>query len=310
MPNQFAYHKRILAVLAVAIVAISCQQQQPDSSQERFARVGNQFLTLEQAKQDIPDFVLAEDSIRALHQYREQWIRQQILLQEAKRLGLNQQEEVQQKMQQAQDEVLREALREYVLSKQSADTQITENEARSFYQANKDQFVLNEDFVRFRHLKTKTIKAARAARQDLLDGVPWPEVARQYGINPEVAITESEQYWPISVALKNIDIMNRYLNIIGQAEISPIQRVNGVYHFVQLMDTKSEGEQPDLEWLMTQIKDWMKINDRRRNFSSYVQNLYLKAKSNNEVETFNVLPTQTNQNSIPTDTLESTSTDE
>jgi hypothetical protein len=154
------------------------------------------------------------------------------------------------------------------------------------------------------------MKAARAARQDLLDGVPWPEVANQYGINPKLSITESEQYWPISVALKDIDIMNRYLNIIGQSEISPIQRVNGIYHFVQLMDTKSEGEQPDLDWLMSQIKDWMKINNHRRNFSSYVQNLYLKAKSNNEVKTFNVLPTNTNSNSTAQDTLKSTSTNE
>jgi len=138
-------------------------------------------------------------------------------------------------------------------------------------------------------------------------------VAKQYGVNPDVAINESKQYWPISMAAQNVDIMNRYLNIIGQSEISPIQRVNGVYQFVQLMDKRSEGDQPNLDWLMKEIKDWMILNKRRQNFSSYVKNLYLKAESNNEVETFNVLSTQpdkSNQKTTVQDTLESNSANE
>ncbi|MDZ7680323.1 MAG: peptidyl-prolyl cis-trans isomerase [Fodinibius sp.] len=290
-----------------------CTQQSPNNAEDMLARVGNTYLTIEQAKSDIPDFVMQSDSISALHSYREEWVREQVLLQEANRLNLAQEEEVRKKLEQARQEVLREALKDYVMGAKQEDLEVTDAEVRSYYQANKEQFALNEDFVQFRHLRTRTITDARAARQDLLDGVSWPEVANQYGINPEVAINESEQYWPISMAAQNIDIMNRYLNIIGQSEISPIQRVNGVYHFVQLMDKRSEGDQPNLDWLMNEIKDWMILNKRRQNFSSYVKNLYLKAKSNNEVETFNVLPTQTNKsNQKPTvqDTLESNSANE
>lgn len=300
----------LLAGLGIVFFAISCQKSKPDSSEQTLARVGNQYLTVQQATEDIPDFVLAEDSVNALHQYRQDWIRQQLMLQEANRLGLSQKEEVQQKLQKARNEVLRQALRDYIVASQQKDLEISDNEARSYYQANKDQFLLEEDYVKFRHMKTQTLKSARNARQDLLGGIPWPEVAREYSINPEIAINESEQFWPISMAAKNIDIMNQYLNRIGQNEISPIQRVNGVYHFVQLTETRSEGELPDLEWLIEQIKEWMVINNHQRNFSSYVKNLYLKAKSNNEVETFNVLPTKSNQNPTVKDTLESNSANE
>jgi hypothetical protein len=301
----------LFAYLGITVcTAISCQQSVPDSSEDTLARVGNKYLTVQQAAEDIPDFVLAEDSINALYKYREDWIRQQLMQQEANRLGLSQNEEVQQKLQKARNEVLRQALRDYIISSQQENMEISDNEARSYYQANKEQFLLEEDYVKFRHLKTQSLTSARSARQDLLDGVPWPEVAREYSINPEVAINESEQFWPISMAAKNIDIMNRYLNRIGQNEISPIQRVNGIYHFVQMTETRSEGELPDLEWLIEQIKDWMVINNHQRNFSSYVKNLYLKAKSNNEVETFNVLPAKSNQNPTVEDTLESNSTNE
>lgn len=306
-------HLKLLFItfFGIAFFAVSCQQSMPGSSEDTLARVGNQYLTAQQAAEDIPDFVLAEDSVKALHQYREDWIRQQLMLQEANRLGLSQKEEVQQKLQEARNEVLKQALKDYIVGSEQENQEVSDNEARSYYQANKEQFSLEEDYVKFRYMKASALSEARAARQDLLDGVPWPDVAREYSTNPEVAINESEQIWPISMAAKENETMNRYLNVIGQNEISPIRRAeNGTYHFVQLTDTRSEGEQPDLKWLIEQIKEWMVINNHQRNFSSYVKNLYLKARSNNEIETFNVLPTKTNQNPTVQDTLESNSTDE
>lgn len=309
MDNRF-FDISITCCLLAVLFFSSCQQSTDKKTENVLARVGNNYLTIQQATADIPDFVLDEDSVNALYRYREDWIRQQLLLHEANRLGLNQKKEIQEKLQKARQEVLREALKDYVIQTSENEIQITDDEARSYYQANKDKFELNEDFIQFRHMKTEDIRAARAARQDLLDGVPWPEVARQYAINPEVAINESKQYWPISMAAQGVDIMHRYLTVIGQSEISPIQRVGGVYHFVQLMDKRSEGEQPDLDWLIEQIKDWMILNKRRRNFSSYVKNLYLKAKTNNEVETFNVLPSKSNPKTTTEDTLESNSANE
>ncbi len=310
MDNKFINISISCFLLAVALFCSSCQQRTNKETENVLARVGNNYLTIQQATADIPDFVLAEDSVNALYRYREDWIRQQLLLHEAERLDLSQKKEIQDKLQKARQEVLREALRDYVIQTCEGDLEVTDNEARSYYQANKDKFELNEDFVQFRHLKARTIRDARAARQDLLDGVPWPEVAREYGINPEVAINESKQYWPISMAVQGIDIMHRYLTIIGQNEISPIRRINGEYHFVQLIDKRSEGEQPDLNWLIEQIKEWMTLDKRRRNFSSYVKNLYLKAKTNNEVETFNVLPSKSNPKTTTEDTLESNSANE
>ena len=300
----------LLIIIGTLISLVSCQQTSQQDVEDALARVGNEYLTVDQAVDDIPDAVLSEDSVEALTQYRDNWIRQQLLLQEARRLGLEQKPAIQQKIEQAREEILRQALKDYVLASNESDLQITDEKARTYYQANKEQFVLEEDFVKFRHMRTSTIKEARNARQDLLDGVPWSEVARTYAINPSTVISESDQYWPISMAAQDIDIMNRYLKVIGQNEISPIQRVNGIYHFVQLIETRSEGDHPNLEWLIEQIKDWMTLNNRQRNFSSFVKNLYLKAESNNEVETFNVLPTKPNQNSTRDDTLENNSTNE
>lgn len=287
-----------------------CNSSMSGDEVERLARVGNEYLTLEQARDQVPDFMLQEDSVNALNSFRKTWIENQLMLQEAQRLQLRQNNEVRRKLQKAQQEVLTQALKDIVVSKYEEELIVSDEEARNYYQAHKDQFVLNERFVQFRHLIAEDIESARAAKRELMQAVPWPEVAQKYSINPEAKITESEQFWPISMAASDISIMNRYLKIIGQSEISPIQRVNGNYHFVQLLESRAKGEHPDLDWLMEQIKDWLLLDKRRRHFSSYVKNLYLKAQSNNEVETYNVLPTNSNFKPSIADTLETNETDE
>lgn len=302
---------KIVAYCGLAIIlASACTSPRNGKETKRLARVGNEYLTLEHARTQIPDFMLKQDSIEALKEYRETWIENRLMLQEAERLQLRQEDEVQSKIQKAQQEVLTQALKDAVISDYEDELVVTDEEARNYYQAHKDQFVLNERFVQFRHLIAEDIESARAAKRELMQAVPWPEVARKYSLNAEAKITESEQFWPISMAASDINIMNRYLNIIGQSEISPIQRVNGNYHFVQLMESRAKGEHPDLDWLMEQIKDWLLLDKRRRHFSSYVKNLYLKAQSNNEVDTFNVLQTNNNAQPNPTDTLQTNETNE
>lgn len=276
-----------------------------DSQSDRLARVGNEYLTLEEARKTIPDFLLQEDSTGVMHTYVEDWIQKEIILQEAERLQLRQNKDVQEKLEKARREILSEALKSYVMAKFNKDLVITDEEARNYYQIHKDKFILNERFVRFRHVETPDLEAARAAKRDLMLGVPWPEVARNYSISPETKIEKSEHFWPASLAVAELDVMNRYLNgVIGQTEISPIRRIGRNYHFVQLMDSKAKGEHPDLHWLIEQIKDWLIIEKRRRHYSSYIKNLYLKAKSNNEIDNYHVLTPNSNTQNHTSDPLE------
>ncbi|HEX6982286.1 MAG TPA: hypothetical protein VF181_05960 [Balneolaceae bacterium] len=309
--NHPAYfYLKIILLIGMSLAFSACNSSQTGDASNVLARVGKEYLTIQEAKKVIPDFVLKKDSTGALTRYRAEWVQDQILLQEAYRLGLDQKEEVRKKLEKARKEILRQALKTYIIGSLEGDEAVSDQEARSYYQAHQSQFTLKEKFVRFRHMRARTSADARAAKRDLLYAVPWPEVARKYAIDPKAVIQDSKQYWPLSMAANNVDIMNRYLHIIGNMEISPIQRVDGVYHFVQLIDERAKGEHPDLNWLIGQIKDWMVLNKRNRHFKSYVQNLYLKAESNNEVETFNVLPVNPNQKSTVSDTLEITSTDE
>ncbi|HKK44199.1 MAG TPA: hypothetical protein VJ964_01670, partial [Balneolaceae bacterium] len=148
----------LVGSLGIALMSSACKQPPPHHPQNTLARVGNHYLTVEKAKEEIPNFIFKQDSAIALKRYRDQWIQNQLVLEEANRLGLSQKENVRRKLQRAREEVLRQALKEYVIASKKEDTTISDSEARSYFQAHKEQFALNEKFVKFRHIKTKTMK--------------------------------------------------------------------------------------------------------------------------------------------------------
>lgn len=256
------------------------------------ARVGGQFLTVKQALNEIPAVAIKNDSTQALINYRNDWIQQQLLLQEAKRLRINTSSAVEKRIQEATDDILIQAMRDYLLSQENEKLEVTRQEARNYYQKNKDQFTLKEKYVRYRHITANSMANAQKAKNDLLMAVPWETVVERYSINPSQNLNVSERFWPISMAETDIGILNRYLNIIGINEISPIAQVGNEFHFVQLIEERSVGELPDLEWLISQIEHWLMLEKRRRFYSSYVKNLYLQAQANNEIETYNVTETE------------------
>lgn len=298
--------KRLTFLLMASLLGLAaCGTPSGEGDTRSLARVGGESLTLQEAREALPAHLLSSDSLRALTSYRDEWVRSRLMSREAERLGLTRSPELQRRLERARREVLTEALRSQIMRQYGDDDQVSDEEARNYFQAHRDQFVLQERYVRFRHLETETIEEARSARQQLMQGVSWPEVARRFSLNPEQAVGESEQFWPVSMAAADQPVLQRYLDeVIGVTEISPIRRLGSTYHFVQLMESREAGEQPDLDWLMTQIKDWLRMEKRRRHLSSYVKNLYLKAESNNEVETFDVLDTNLNFNTVPADTLE------
>jgi len=270
------------------------------------ARVGNQFLTVEQALSEIPVTAIANDSTQAIINFRNSWIQQQLLIQEAKRLRINTRGAVRERIQRATNDILIQSMRDYILSQDNENLEVSRQEARNYYQKNKGQFILEEKYIRFRHLTTNSMASAQNAKNELLRAVSWETVVERYSVNPSQNLNESERFWPISMAATDIGILNRYLNIIGINEISPVTQVGNEYHFVQLLEERSAGEHPDLEWLISQIENWLLLEKRRRFYGSYVKNLYLQAQANNEIETYNVIDDEFK----PTDSTEIISTNE
>lgn len=261
---------------------------QVDSDDPVLARVGNDILTLGTALENIPEAVLVQDTLSAIRSYQDNWVDQKLLEKEAERVGLHNNQQIRNQLERMRMRLIRGALRDLILEQHQDELEVTIEEAQNYYQANRERFVLEEKYVRFRHLTSRTRVEADNARRDIMRGDAWPDVARRYSINPEAQIRQSEQFLPVSMALADNPRMKRFLNVIGITEISPIESHNGQFHFIQLMEERPEGDHPDLDWLIDQIQEWLYLEKSQRLINTYKRNLYLQADANNEIEKRNV----------------------
>ncbi|CAI8302745.1 MAG: Uncharacterised protein [Rhodothermaeota bacterium MED-G12] len=268
----------------LTLVLLNCDIK---SSNDEYviAKVNNDVLLQSELMQKIPpqQFALA-DSAQIMRDYTQQWIMDRILLQEAYRLRIHREKEVMDKINELTEDYILQISKDYITKELNPDVTVSIDEARDYYQENKDNFLLNERFIRFRFFKTNSLNEASRARQELLRGSDWENVVRSYALQPEYTLDHSERFWPITRAASDSPIMNRYLQRIGLSEISVIEKVGNEYHFVQLLEEKPKGEHPDLEWLLSEIQQWLLLEKKRTSFKSYQQNLYLQAEANNEIE--------------------------
>lgn len=281
--------KHFFSILCFSLLILaSCTDRNQSSDNTVIASVNGTELTLNDALEHIPPFVFEQDSVNAVKNYADQWVRTQVSIQHAQRIGIHETEEFRKKMARIYDQTLEAQLKEYILNENIEEVEVSQEEAQDYYQANKDRFILDEDYLRFRHLTTRTRTEADNANRELAAGVPWEQIVQKYSVHPDQQLRESSMFWPESMAASDVPALNEYLNIMGITERSPIHFYEGEYHFVQLMEIRSEGEYPELDWLIPQIQEWLKLEKSRRIINAYVRNLYLQADANNEIELSNV----------------------
>lgn len=285
------------------LTAVTACTTPAENNTVMLAEVGPEQLTVEDARAQIPANVLQSDSASAVQNYRDEWIRRQVILQEAERLNFTNRPGMAEKLKRMREEFILQQVQDYIIAEFEDDLTVTEQEARNYYQQNKDRFVLEERYVRYRHLIAATNTEAENAKRELMRGAEWETVAQKYSKYPDLKIRESERFWPISIAGGEINTLNRYLRIIGPSEISPTYRTGGDYHFVQLQEERPKGDHPDLDWLIEQIKEWLTLEKRKRAFNTYVKNLYLQGQANNEIKIHSVNNEEPNPSVIETDTL-------
>jgi hypothetical protein len=289
--NTGSYQKisiQLLFLISALCIVSACERLQSGQQSDVLATVNGSVLTLENAMESIPDFYLEQDTVLALIQYRDQWIENQIAADHALEIGIDKTDSFRRELMQLENDLLTSRLRETILSENRDELLVSDEEAQQYYQNNRDQFLINERFVRFRHITTRSRSDAENANRDLMNGIDWNDVVENYSIDPDYQKEFSEQYWPESMVLADYPQLREFLSIIGITERSPITYENGNFHLIQLTDEITEGEYPDLNWLIPQIKEWLAVEKSRRLVNGYLRNLYLQAESNNEIESADV----------------------
>lgn len=105
----------------------------------------------------------ANDSIAAVKQFIDNWIRQQIMLEQAENNLTNEQKDFTSQIEQYRNSLIIYAY-ESELIRQKLDTTITQAQIEEFYNSNQENFMLLENIVRVRYIKIPAV----SAKPDLL----------------------------------------------------------------------------------------------------------------------------------------------
>lgn len=274
--------KRRLIITALILSFFGCSQSTDQLASEPLAKVGDRTLYFDDLKQSVPDYMFKTDSIAVVRNYMEQWIRSQVLLDEATRLGLDANPVIKNRIEKAIKDIMIAELRNQIQLNSVSDS-ISAEEVARFYTSNREMFVLNERHVKARHLFSLDNVTITTARTELASGVPWDEIVSKYAIDPEYSMQTDKQLVAVSQAFSGYPTLKSYLGVIGLNEVSPITQESGYYHFIQIVEDRPEGDHPELPYVFDRIQEWLRLDRSRRAFKTYEQNLLVQAEANGEI---------------------------
>src|SRR5699024_11613324 len=107
-----------------------------------------------------------------------------------------------------------------------------------------------------RRVLFRSSEDARIAKIELDDGDSWELIAANYADQPNRAIHQSSRAHALSTVLNEAKIMKQYLQNLGEEQISPIKRIDGTYHFVQLLERRKDGEYDMIDRVIVKKKEW------------------------------------------------------
>lgn len=253
------------------------------------ARVGDHYLTQTKLERLLDGMGPVPDSTEARQQVIDQWIRRTLLLREAKQLNLEKDSEVKRKLKERRRSILVTAFKNRLF--EDTEVEPSDEEVRTYFERHEDQLALREPYVRVRHLATNNQDSAQAVRRAIrrardadVDSV-WTQLGRRYARDPERALDLSARFLPERRLFARLPAVQDALAALRDGQVAPIIEDNNHFHVLQLVRRISEGAEPKLRWMESEIRRRLRIRNRKQMYAREVERLRNEAKANNLIET-------------------------
>lgn len=194
-----------------------------------------------------------------------------ILVQEARRRGLDNDKEVQSLLQEARRQVLLGRLLEVV--RQEGSPAISDEEAAQFYEQNKARMIEPETF-RASHILVESEEAAKKALSRVTGGEPFAKVAEEVSIDPSKSKGGDIGYFTKGQILPEFEAACQRLK---PGEMSSLIKTQLGYHLILL--TERRASRPfALDEIRDQIRRQLLAQRQQQKVESFVQQLRAKAQ--------------------------------
>ncbi len=272
------------------LIVTACDYFEQTDDRKVVVRVNDSYLYEEDINALINENTTPEDSAIIVSNYITRWATQQLLIDRAElNLPESKQKEFNDLVDNYRNELYTNAYTDAVVSR-NLDTSLNRSELEYYYEANKDNFILNEDLVKLRYInlaknsnnleeiKKKFIRFNEKDRQELID------IALQfknYSLNDSVWVKTKSVYnkiGPLSVEDRS--------RLLKKSNFMELQDSLNVY-LVYVNDVLTRNEQAPLEYASATIREIL-LNKRKQALVKELEKEITKdAIKNNEFEIFN-----------------------
>lgn len=264
----------LILILSVWLLSISgCRSSNQVKEGKALVKVDNEKLTEEGLKAELS--LAYGDSILpgAKLEYLNRWIDNQLLYEEAKKRGLDRLPEVQIRAKQAAKDVTVLSLLNDQIAK---NIQSSEDDARKFYQQNKDFFKREQEEVRASHILFSSQAQADSASARLKKGEDFELLDRELSLDSLTRNTGGDIGY---FSLSNTDpVVARVASGLKTGMVSsPFKTAMG-YHILKVTDRKPKGSIRDFEEVKTTLMSQLLQEKRNQAISSLLEELKKKAK--------------------------------
>ncbi|WP_420454913.1 peptidyl-prolyl cis-trans isomerase [Rubrivirga sp.] len=272
-------------VLLLALAVSACGDAPADVSDgAAVARVGDAELTEADLADALGDAPAGLDSATVREQLVEQWVQRELLIQEARRQGLDDDPAVARRLQEAERSTLEQAALETFFEQAPAEPSDADLEA--YYDRHRDALALREPYVRLRHLRLADASKAAEARASLARAVasPYPDslfvlVAAEYADDPAGATAFAGEYVS-EERIRSLDetLGERVARLSAGAEVAVVP-VSRTVHLVQVVDRVPAGTVPPFRLVRDELAERLGVQMRRDAQARLLQRLRSEAQA-------------------------------
>lgn len=281
------WHRRALGLCLLVLAA--CSDGPGPASAPYLARVGDRFLTRAEVDSALTLSPLLQDTSEARRQFIEQWVRSELLYQEAHRRGIQDREDVQRLMEDNLRSVLVSTLLDQLYAENATDP--SPEQIRTYYEQDKERLRLREPYLRLRYLSTPHADSAALAWQlwqqeagaaDADDR--WLSLVGRFAAQPEEARALATSFYPEARLLSKLPALQEVLATLTPGQSRYLTTPDSLHHLVQLVARAPAGSLPQLAWVADELRQRIEIENRKQLLARQVERLRAEATSRNEIE--------------------------
>ncbi|MBW2038999.1 MAG: peptidylprolyl isomerase [Deltaproteobacteria bacterium] len=256
-------------LLFLFLSTFACDKAESPKGKE-LAKVNDREITLEEFNQEMehlptylkPMMVSAE----ARKEFLQNLIDRELLLQEAKKRGLDRDKQILAKLERFKQGLVIEALLGELFK---GKDEVSDEEVEAYYRENKEKFLVGER-IRVRHILVKTLPEAKEIKRRLSQGEDFIRLVKRYSISPSRDKGGDLGY--IERGKTGKEFERAAFSLKRPGEISEIVKASFGYHVIRLEDRKKPHQRTFSE-VKEEIKGLLQEKKREKILTAYLKEL-------------------------------------